>query len=55
MGDAYGAVGRVDGLPAGTAGSEDVDAEVFLINLDVYLLRLGKHRNGRRRRMDAAA
>jgi len=35
VGDAHGAVGRVDRLAAGAAGAEDVDAQVLLLDVDI--------------------
>ena len=48
------AVGGVDRLAARAAGAEDVDAQVLVVDLDVDLLGLRQHRDGRRRGMDAA-
>src|SRR2546423_6422406 len=54
VGDAYGAVGRVDALTARSLGAEHVDPEVLVIDLDVDLLRLGKHGHGGGRRVNPA-
>ena len=40
-------------LAARAARPEHVDAEILLVDLDVDLLRLGQHRDGRRRGVDA--
>ena len=55
MGDADRAVGGVDRLPARTRRTVDVDAQVLLVDLDVDVLGLWKHGDGRRRSVDAAA
>ena len=55
MGDAHGAVGGVDALPAGPAGAVDVDAEVLFVDCDIDILRLGQHGDGGRRGVDAPA
>ena len=52
--DPHGGVGRVDRLAARPRGAVDVDLEVVLVDLDVDLLGLGQHRDGRRRRVDPA-
>ena len=51
--DAHGRHG-VDALPAGSARAERVDPDVLRIDLDIDLLGLGKHRDRRRRGVDAA-
>ena len=43
MRDANGRVGRVDRLPAGAGGAEGVDAEVFVLDFDVYFFSFGEH------------
>ena len=53
--DAHRRVGRVDALAAGAARAERVDAQILLVDLDVDFLGLGQHRDGRGRRVDAAA
>src|SRR6266568_3857163 len=53
VGDAHGAVGRVDALAARTLRAEHVDPEVLVFDLHVDLLRLGEHRHGRGGRVDA--
>ncbi len=55
MGDPHGGVGGVDVLAARPAGAHRIDADVVRVDLDVDLLGLGQHRDGRRRGMDAAA
>ena len=55
MRDADGGVRRVDALPAGAARAERVDAQIFLVDLDVDLFSLGQDRHRRRRRVDASA
>ena len=55
MGDADRAVGGVDRLAAGAGRAVDVDPQVRVVDLDVDLLGLGQHRDGRRRGVDAAA
>src|SRR5438093_3154870 len=47
VGDAHGAVGRVDALAARPLRAEHVDPEVLVFDLHVDLLRLGEHRHGR--------
>src|SRR5438874_6952632 len=54
VGDADGAVGRVDALTARSLGAEHVDPEVLVVDLDVDLLRLGKHGHGGGRRVNPA-
>ena len=51
--DLHGAVGRVDALPARTAARGDGDLEVLVVDLDVDVVGLGEHGDGRRRRVDA--
>src|SRR6266516_1241925 len=51
VGDAHGAVGRVDALAARSLRAEDVDPEVLVFDLHVDLLRFGKHRHRRGRRV----
>ena len=55
MGDPHCRVGGVDALAAGAARAERVDAEVLGVDGDIHLLRLGQHRDGRGRGVDAAA
>src|SRR2546426_10155253 len=50
VGDAHGAVGRVDALAARPLRAEHVDPEVLFFDLHVDLLRLGEHRHGRDRK-----
>ena len=52
VGDAHGRVGRVDALAAGPGRAVDVDLEVVLGDLDLDLLDLGHHGDGRRRGVD---
>ena len=52
--DADGGVGRVHRLAAGPRRSVDVDLELVGRDLDLDLLRLGQHRDGRRRGVDPA-
>ena len=54
MRDPHGRVGRVDRLPARAGGAVDVDLQVVLVDLDLDVLGLGQHRDGRRRGVDAA-
>src|SRR6185369_4596032 len=54
MGDAHRTVGGVHALAAGTTGSEDVDAEIVGVDLDIDLLRFRQHRYRRGGRMNAA-
>jgi hypothetical protein len=53
--DPHRAVGRVDRLAARPRRAIDVDAQVLVVDLDVDLLRLGQHRDRRRRGVDPAA
>ena len=54
MGDADGRVGRVDALPAVSASAEDVDAELFLGDVDVVVLvDFGKDQDRRGGGVDA--
>ncbi len=53
VGDPDGGVGRVDRLATGPRGAEDVDLQVLLLDRDVDVLRLGHHRDRRRRGVDA--
>src|SRR5205814_3486586 len=53
--DADGGIRRVHALAAGPARAERVDAEIFLVDLDVDVLGLRQHRDGDGRRVDAAA
>src|SRR2546430_2762048 len=43
VGDAHGAVGRVDALAARSLRAEDIDPEVLVFDLHVDLLRFGEH------------
>ena len=52
--DAHSGVSRVDALSTRAAGAEHVDAQVVLVDVDLNLVGLGKHGNGRRGRVDAA-
>ena len=52
--DAHRGVGRVDGLAARAGRAVDVDLQVVLVDLDVDLLGLRHHRDGRGGRVDAA-
>src|SRR5207247_9620223 len=45
MCDAYGGVGRIDGLAAGAGRAESVNAQIFWINLDVHIFRFRQHSN----------
>ena len=54
VGDPDRRVGRVDRLPARPGGAIDVDLQVVRGDLDLDLLGLGQHRDGRGRRVDAA-
>ena len=54
MRDADGGVGRIDGLASRPSRAVDVDLELVWIDLDLDLLRLGHHRDGRRGRVDPA-
>ena len=54
VGDPDRRVGRVDRLPAGPGRAIDVDLEVLRVDLDLDLLGLGQHRDGRGRRVDPA-
>src|SRR6185295_11251272 len=51
--DAYGGVGGVDRLPSGSARSHHVDLQILGIDVDLDVLDLGHHRDGRGRRVDA--
>src|SRR6266568_817809 len=53
MGDAHGAIGGVHALAARALRAEDVDPQVFLLDLDVHLLGFGEDGDGRRGRVDA--
>ncbi len=55
VGDADRGIGGVDVLPAGARRAVDVDAQVVLVDRHVDLGRLGQHRHGRRRGVDAPA
>ena len=52
--DPHRGVGRVDRLAARARRAVDVDLEVVRVDLDVDVLGLGQHRDGRRRGVDAA-
>ena len=54
MGDADRRFGLVDVLAAGALRAHGVDLQVGILDLDIDLLRLRQHRDGRGRRMDAA-
>src|SRR5690606_8228629 len=53
--DANSGVGRVDVLTARARRAVDVDAQVVLVDRHVDFARLGQHRYGRRRGVDAPA
>ncbi|KAG1647641.1 hypothetical protein GQR58_030422 [Nymphon striatum] len=53
VGDADSRVGGVHGLAAGARGPEHVDLQVVFVDLDFDFGCFGKHRDGRRGRMDA--
>ena len=55
MGDAHRRIGGVDVLAAGAGGAHRIDADVFGRDVDVDLLGLRQHGDGRRRGVDAAA
>src|SRR5437764_391703 len=52
--DADGGVGRIDGLASRPGRTVDVNLELVWIDLDLDLLRLGHHRDGRGGRVDPA-
>src|SRR5262245_11207437 len=52
VGHAHRRVGGVDALPAGTGGTEDVDAKVLLGEVDLDVLGLGQDGNGHGRCVD---
>src|SRR5690606_9744932 len=51
--DLHRAVGRVHALTARAAGRGDIDFQIALVDLEVDLLRLGQHGDGRRGGVDA--
>ena len=51
--DAHRRVGGVDRLPARAARTHDVDLEVLRVDVDLDVLDLGHHRDGRGRGVDA--
>ena len=55
VGDADRAVGGVDRLAAGAGRAVDVDPQILVVDLDVDLLGLGQHRDGRGGGVDPAA
>ena len=55
MRDAHGAIGLVDVLAAGAARAHGVDADVLGLDVDIDLLGLRQHGDGRRRSVDAPA
>src|SRR5262245_46165911 len=54
MGDPHRAVGCVDRLPARPRRTENIDAKILVLDLDIDLLRFGKYRNRSGGCMDAA-
>ncbi len=54
VGDAHGGLGLVHVLAAGAAGTHGVDLKIVVVDLDVDLTGLGKHRDGRCRSVNAA-
>ncbi len=54
MSDANRRFGLVDVLAAGALGAHGLDAQVFLLDLDIEFFDLGQHRHGRRRGVNAA-
>ena len=54
MRDSDGRIGRVDALAARPGGAKHVDAKILVLDLDVDLFGLGKHRDGGGGRMNAS-
>ena len=54
MGDAHGRIRGIHALAAGAGRAIRINAQVGLVDMDVDLVRLGKHRDRRRRSLDAA-
>ena len=54
MGDADRGFGLVDMLAAGALRAHRIDLQVRFVDIDVDFLGFGQHRDGRRRRMNAA-
>ena len=56
VGDAHGRFRAVDVLSPGPApGAHGIDTQITLVDGEIDLLRLGHHRHGRRRGVDAPA
>ena len=54
VGDAHRRIGGVHRLPARPRRAVDIDAQILVLDLDIDILGLGQHRDGRCGRVDAA-
>ncbi len=53
MGDAHGRVSCVHTLPAGAGGAININAQIFVFDLDIHFLSFRQNRNSCRRSVDA--